>query len=105
MQLAQINISPPPIFSGSKIDLTNYSNFLGSFFSRALLFSIAIGGIFFFLKLINSGFIFLTSIGEPGKIQSATKELTNASIGLLLIISVIFLTQIMETVLGIKIFI
>lgn len=105
MRLAQgLDISPPPILQNTKIDLAQ-DKFIGSLISRLLLFTIILVGTIFFLKIINAGYIYLTSIGEPAKIQSATKEITNAAIGLLLSISVFFIIQIIQTIFGIKIFI
>jgi hypothetical protein len=82
---------------------TNYLDFLASFTSRTILFAILIAGVFFFAKVVNSGFVFLTSIGEPAKIQAATKEFTNAFIGLVLVVSIFFIVQILNFILGTRI--
>lgn len=103
MNLAQGLVIPTPdVLKDSKISL-DYKDFLGSFFSRMLAFAILLAGLFFMAKLVNAGYIYLTSIGEPNKIQAATKEITNAAIGLMLVISTFFIIQIFQTVLGLKI--
>ena len=77
--------------------------FVGNFVSRVLVFAIIAAGLFFFVKLISAGYTYLTSLGEPAKIQAASKELTNAAIGLLIVISAFFLAQIIQVVFGINI--
>lgn len=71
--------------------------------SRLLTFAAVIAGLYFFVRLISSGFTYLTSLGEPAKIQAATKELTHALIGLIIVLTAFFLAQILQTALGIKI--
>lgn len=81
----------------------NPSLTIGSVISRLLLFAIIAAGLYFFVRLIFAGYKYLTSLGEPAKIQSASKELTNATIGLLVVISAFFLAQIIQVVFGISI--
>lgn len=70
--------------------------------SRALPIAIMASGLFFFVKLVFSGFSYLTSAGDSAKIQAATKNLTNAGIGLVVVISAYFLAQIIQTVFGVN---
>jgi len=67
------------------------------------MFTIFIAGFIFFLRLIASGFTFLTANGEPGKIQSATKGLTTGIVGLVIVIAGYFISQIIESVFGLNI--
>ncbi len=101
MRLAQININSPSNLSGLKF--TDYNTLAGDIVSRILLFAILGAGLYFFVRLISAGYTYLTSLGEPAKIQSASKELLNAVIGLLVVISAYFIAQIIQVVLGIKI--
>lgn len=103
MRLAQININTPPNLSGLKF--SDYSTLASAIVSRFLAFAILAAGLFFFVKLISAGYTYLTSLGEPAKIQSASKELTNATIGLIIVISAFFLAQIIQVVFGINILI
>lgn len=80
----------------------NYDLALGSLVARILAFAIIIAGLIFFVKLIVSGFSYLTSAGDPGKVQAATKNLTNAVIGLLIVVTAFFLAQVLQVVFGIK---
>jgi hypothetical protein len=99
--LAQVNIPLTPALS------TLYGNFYadqpGYWISRLLEYSIVIAGLIFFAKLVSAGFSYLTSGGDSGKIQAATKEITNAVIGLVLVVSVFFIKQILVVLFGIKI--
>jgi hypothetical protein len=81
---------------------TNPNTLVGDLVSRFILYATAFAGLIFFVKLVAAGFNLLTSVGDPGKIQSATKSLTNALIGLIVVISVYFLAQILTAVLGIN---
>lgn len=99
MRLAQIKITSPPNLSGLKF--TAYETLAGDIVSRLLTFAIIAAGLFFFVKLISAGYTYLTSLGEPAKIQSASKELTNALVGLLVVISTFFVAQILQVVFGI----
>ncbi len=103
MRLAQINNITDP--TGTKFASSNYENLLNLIVSRLLTFAIIGAGLFFFVKLISAGYTYLTSLGEPAKIQSASKELTNAAIGLIIVISAYFIAQIIQVIFGINIFI
>lgn len=81
----------------------NYQTLVGDIFSIALQYAIVIAGLIFFAKLVSAGFSYLTSAGDSGKIQAATKEITNALIGLILVISVFFIKQILVVLFNIKI--
>lgn len=99
MRLAQIiGIDQP-----GSLDLLTPDVFLGYYVARILAFAIAGAGLFFFVRLISAGYGYLTNAGDQNKIQSATKELTNALIGLLIIIASFFIIQAMQVIFGIKI--
>ena len=76
---------------------------LGQFMSRFVTFAILISGTIFFVKLITAGYGYMTSAGDQTKVQNATKELTNAAIGLVVTISAYFAAQIIQVIFGIKI--
>ncbi len=99
--LAQITGITDP--AGTKFKIADYADLPGLVVSRLLTFAIIGAGLFFFVRLISAGYSYLTSLGEPAKIQSASKELLNAVIGLLIIISSYFIVQIIQVVFGINI--
>lgn len=98
-------LAPPAGITGIT-QTTNFNNpntLLGDITSRVLIFAVSLAGMIFLYKLVMGGFGYLTSAGDPAKIQSSTKEITNGLIGLLIITTAFFLIQIAQTVFGIKI--
>lgn len=96
--LAQINLPLP-----NNLIFNDANTLPADLFSRVMLFAIAAGGLIFFVQLIMAGFNLLTAAGDPGKIQSATKALTNSLVGLILVISTYFIAQIIEAIFGLQI--
>lgn len=98
-------LPPPAGFAGGGIrsDIFNNQNILVQIVSRVLLYSIIIAGIIMFVKLLISGFTYLTAVGDPGKIQGATKDIINALTGLLVVLSSYFIIQIIQVVFGLSI--
>lgn len=80
-----------------------YQRSISFLISRLLPFVTILAGLYFFVKLVSAGYSYLTSAGDPGKIQNATKEITNALIGLILIISSYFIVQLIQVVFGLTI--
>ena len=110
MSLAQLTLpryDNVPILSRFQLkfipDPNNYDTALGYTISRIMLFVVASSGTIFFLKLIAGGYGYLTSAGDTTKVQNATKELTNATIGLLITVASYFLLQIIQFIFGINI--
>ena len=81
----------------------NPNTLVGDVVSRIVVFAILGAGLYFLFRTITSGFSIISSSGDPAKLQSATRELTNAVLGLVIVISVFFLAQIVEAILGINI--
>ena len=78
------------------------SDSTGFLISRVALFLVAISGTVFLVKIIMAGYAYLTSAGDQTKIQNATKEITNALIGLVIVVSAFFIVQILEVIYGVK---
>lgn len=58
------------------------------------------GGVLLFLYLVFGGFRYLTAGGDEKAVDAAKKIMTNAIIGLLIIVSAYFVTDILGTILG-----
>src|SRR3989344_4332480 len=100
MHLAQIlNIPSFP----STAFLNNYDQFAAIFISRFLLFTLPLAGFYFFIRLLMAGYNLMTSLGDPAKIQAAHIQILNALLGLGIILSAYFITQIIQVVLAINI--
>jgi hypothetical protein len=107
-QVSQLRgVKLPDELSGFKftggIDPLDNPFVIGEIVSRLLLFAMVISGLIFFFRLIIAGFSYMTSGGDPGKLQTASKSLLNAAIGLFVVITSYFLIQIIELLFGIRI--
>ncbi len=95
MKLAQISGIGNP-----STQFTDYNTLPSDVMSRALLFAISAAGLYFFYQLIISGVSYMTAFGDEGRIQQVTKQLTNAALGLIIIIAAFFILQMLETITG-----
>lgn len=103
------------VFEKGRVPSTMFSKFASLFspnipgsslalvISRLIMFAIIVAGLIFFVQIISAGFSFLTSAGDTAKIQSATKSILTAAVGLLVVISAFFLAQIIQFIFGITI--
>jgi hypothetical protein len=103
--LAQIQLDGNPLGTAFRFwgDQGNNESLPGDLVSRIMTFAIVAGGLYFFVRLISAGYGYLTSLGDPAKISSATKEITNAIIGLTVVVTAFFIMQLLQSVLGIKV--
>jgi TRAP-type C4-dicarboxylate transport system permease small subunit len=97
MHLAQLNITSP------SDRFTNYNTLPADLLSRILLFAIALAGFYFFIQLILAGYQYMTSLGNPERIQATSNQITNALLGLLIIICAYFIAQIIQSITGLNI--
>ncbi len=95
--LAQLSLTSP------STRFTTHTNLVGDIVSLFIVYAIAIAGFWFFLRLVVAGFSFMTSYGDPAKIDKARFDLLYATIGLVVVISVFFIGQIIQVVFGINI--
>ncbi|OGC97656.1 hypothetical protein A2634_02965 [Candidatus Amesbacteria bacterium RIFCSPHIGHO2_01_FULL_48_32] len=93
-------VSGPP---GLRSEFTDYSRLVANLARRFLLFAIALSGTFFLYRLITAGFAYMNAKGEPGSIQSGTKQITNALIGLIVVTMAFFIIQIIQSIFRITI--
>lgn len=63
---------------------------------------IAVGGLIFFFMLLFGGIRFMTAGGDPKNSESARKTITNAIIGLLIVVSAFLVTTVLGELLGIE---
>jgi hypothetical protein len=63
-----------------------------------------VAGLVFFVLLIGGGIGYMLSSGDEKAIAKSWKTITNAVIGLAIIIGSAFIIRILETILGITIF-
>lgn len=76
---------------------------LESFLSVFLGFFTIIGGLMFLLYFVFGGLAWLSSGGDKGKVESARTQMTNAAIGLIIVVLAQFIIGIVSSVLGLNI--
>jgi len=87
-----------------KLDTSNFGGkiTLGSILSNALGYIFIFAGIGLLLMLLGSGFSFLTSAGDPKKMEKAKSQLTNAVVGFIIIFAAFWLVQAAGYIFGFK---
>lgn len=80
-----------------------FSN-IGDIINVLIPYIFALAGIILLFLIIWGGFGYLTSGGDPKKVESARGKLTHAIIGFIIIFVAYWLVQILETIFGIQIF-
>ena len=96
MQLAQIDFSPLEQKAAPKLADSN----LGKIVTDLLPYVFPLAGIALLLYLLLTGFQFLTSAGDPKKIEQAKEKLTSALVGFIIVFAAYWIVQIVGTVLG-----
>lgn len=71
--------------------------------SNTVGFLTVIGGIWFIFQFIIGAFGWLTAGGDKTKVETAQKRITQAFIGLIIIVAAIFLIDVIGNLLGLKI--
>jgi len=86
------------------LEASNFGNqiTLGSILSKAIDYIFIFAGIGLLLMLLGSGFSFLTSTGDPKKMEKAKGQLTNALVGFLIIFVAFWLVQAAGIIFGIE---
>lgn len=82
---------------------TDYKSLLGNTVSYVLRYAIIGAGLLFFVRLISAGYSMMTSGGDSGKAQNASKEIAHAVTGLVIVLCAFFIAQILQVVFGISI--
>lgn len=77
-------------------------NKIGAILNEAIPFIFAFAGIGLLLMLLSAGFNFLTSAGDPKKLEAGKQRLTNALVGFLIIFVAYWAVQMAGVIFGIK---
>lgn len=103
MRLAQVNgIEVPGTAGGGFMRFHQYATLVQDVVSIFLVYAIGAAGLVFFIRLLIAGFSYMTSLGDPAKLQGASKELTNAAIGFFVVLTSFFIIQIVEVIFNLK---
>lgn len=104
MQLAQqIKISgmEEPIEGPLPAEFTDLASVV-TIALKKLIFPVA--GVILFAYLVWGGFDYLTSMGDPKKAEVGKNKITNAIVGFVIIFVAYWIVQIIDYVLGLKIY-
>lgn len=78
---------------------TNIANLITVFLSTATV----LGGLVFMIMLVLGGIKWLTAGGDKAALESAKNQITNATIGLAIIVAAVAITVVIQTAFGINI--
>jgi hypothetical protein len=73
---------------------------IGVLFTRIIIFALAAAAFIFFMMLIWGGFRYLSAGGEPKNAEAARQTLTNAAVGLLIVVASLVIIEIVTRVVG-----
>jgi hypothetical protein len=91
-----------PDYTGVNFKFANKS--VADIFNALLPYIFVIAGLILLFILIAGGFGLMTAVGDPKKIEASQGRITSALIGFLIIFISYFVVQLVELMLGIKIF-
>ncbi|MCL5411821.1 MAG: hypothetical protein M1150_03780 [Patescibacteria group bacterium] len=93
------------IINLGNVEATSPKSFtdLGQLLTVLLQAVIILGGLLFFIYLLVGGLQWITSGGDKASLESARNRITNALIGLVILVGAFSIIKIIETVFGISI--
>ena len=94
-------MSTTPIFS-LKNPLPSLDN-LGDIFNILLSLAFFVAGVAMFFNLVIGGIQWISSGGDPKALDSARRRLTNAVVGLIIVVAAYAIALILQQVFGIRI--
>jgi len=102
--LAQKLILPGDNTIEGKVNVSKFDGSLsiGSILSRAIPVLFIVAGIALLLMILMSGFTFLTSAGDPKKMESGKNQLTYAIVGFVIIFAAFWIVQIFGAMFGLE---
>lgn len=102
---AAINLGPTnePIKGTGKFQQINPDSLLGSYISTIITTLTVVGGLAFIIFFFMAAFKWILSSGDKNMTEEAKSQMTNAAIGLIIIIVSYFIIGILGGVLGLDI--
>jgi hypothetical protein len=97
MPLAQIDFKT---LENSTGDFAFAGGDIASIFNKVLPYVFAFAGVLLFLYLIAGGFSYMTSAGDPKKAKEAQSKITNALVGIILVLLAYILVQLVGKIFG-----
>ncbi len=99
------SLKAPGAFAPNLTNPTSASsvNSLSQFISTFIGFLTTLAGLMFLIYFIVAGLAWITAGGEKGKVESARQQMTNAALGLIIVIAAYSIVGIVGGVVGINI--
>ncbi|MFC1727725.1 hypothetical protein ACFL0Y_04340 [Patescibacteria group bacterium] len=92
-----------PLGTADLLSRTTTVSFFNKIVSTAIGVMTVIAGLWFVFQFILGGFNFLTAGGDKSKTQEAQKKITNAAIGIFIVVAAMFIVDLIGRVLGLEI--
>lgn len=102
----QIDIGGDTLSGFGKLGLEggeNAGTVFNSVISVAVGIMTAVASVWFIFQLITAAVAWIGAEGDKGKVEEARKKMTNAIIGLVVVISAVFLASLVGSILGLDI--
>jgi len=77
---------------------------VGELTARLVTIVFLLAGIFFFIQIVLGGLLWINAGGDPKSLDSARARITNAVIGLVIVVAAYAISRIVLAALGIDIF-
>ena len=87
-----------------EIEIPNPFDNLGELVSNLLNIAYIVAGAFFLIQVVLGGIQWINAGGDPKAMESARNRITNAVIGLVIVVAAFAITLIFTTLLGVNIF-
>jgi hypothetical protein len=78
------------------------ATFFGNFIPKIITILFLIGGLAFFFMFLIGAIRWITSGGDKGAVEGARSQITQALIGMLVMVSIWAIAKLLETVFGIS---
>ncbi|OGM32718.1 hypothetical protein A2803_01535 [Candidatus Woesebacteria bacterium RIFCSPHIGHO2_01_FULL_44_21] len=101
LSVLSIVFAQTPECDGAAGDCAHPLFAFGDIFGRIIGILIPVGGIVLFVMLIIGGFYFITSSGDPRKVEGAKSTLTYAIAGIVILACAFLIIQIIANFVGV----
>jgi len=97
-------VKPPKWIADKWIDRADApGQALFRFVSKIIFIIIIIAGIYFIIQLITAGYMYISSNGDPKKIEMASQKILQSMIGIIIVASAMTLGTVIGRIAGIDI--
>ncbi len=91
-----------PLFAGGRLGSISSIVFFGKLISLLITLALIIGGVFFMFQFILGAISWISAGSDAQKVEGARAKLTNAFVGLVILLTSFAVFKIIEEIFGIK---